>query len=66
MRPNVHLTPFLRRSQFTRLALLSKGLAADRYAARLGYAEQQREVLRRLLKQKRTLPTAIRLRLLRE
>lgn len=59
------LTPFLRRSELTRLALLGKELEADRYAAQLGYAESLREVQRRLLKQKWSLPGAMRLWLLR-
>ncbi|RJX22305.1 MAG: hypothetical protein C4575_01715 [Desulforudis sp.] len=59
------LTPFLRRFGFTRLLLLHKELEADRYAARLGYAESLREVLRCLLRQKWNLPGAIRLWLLR-
>ncbi|MEW6227278.1 MAG: hypothetical protein AB1700_04180 [Bacillota bacterium] len=59
------LTPFLRRFQLTRLFLLRKEMAADRWAARLGYAEGLREVLRRLLRQKWSLPGAVRLWLLR-
>jgi hypothetical protein len=59
------LTPFLRRSRLTRLLLLHKELEADRYAVRLGYAESLREVLRRLLTQKWSLPGAMRLWLLR-
>lgn len=59
------LTSLLRRFQFTRLFLLRKEMAADRWAAQLGYVESLREVLQYVLKQKQTLPGALRLWLLR-
>jgi Zn-dependent protease with chaperone function len=59
------LVPLLRRLGLARPLLLNKELAADRYAVRLGYAEGLKKCCAAFLKQKWTLPTAIRLWLLR-